>query len=61
MAAKRLYSMDLSGTVPSSLPSARLPSLRNADRAANQPHIPWTPPPGAVDAKQRKSRGFGVA
>lgn len=32
----------------------RAPNARDsADRAANQPHMPWTPPPGGVDDEQR--------
>ena len=38
---------------------ARTP--RSAARAANQPHMPCTPPPGGVDAEHRKSRRSGVA
>lgn len=30
-------------------------------RAAFQPHIPCTPPPGRVDDEHRKTRGSGVA
>ena len=33
---------------------------RSAERAANQPHIPCTPPPGGVEDEQMKSRGSGV-
>ena len=39
----------------------RYPSLRSADRAACQPAMPCTPPPGGVAAEQRKIPGSGVA
>jgi hypothetical protein len=29
--------------------------------AAQKPHMPCTPPPGGVEAEQRKTFGFGVA
>jgi AcrR family transcriptional regulator len=37
-------------------PSANEPTTprsRNAARAANSPHMPWTPPPGGVDAEHK--------
>ncbi len=34
---------------------------RSAARAANQPHMPCTPPPGGVEDEHRKIRGSGVA
>ena len=33
---------------------------RRAARAACQPHIPWTPPPGGVDDEHSRSRRSGV-
>jgi len=30
-----------------------LNSRRSADRAAQTPHMPWTPPPGGVDEEHR--------
>src|SRR5262249_7693751 len=49
-------------------PHARAPRVpgyrrripRNADRAAYQPHRPWTPAPGGVEDEQRRMPGCGV-
>ena len=32
----------------------------NADLAARCPHMPWTPPPGGVEAEHKNSLGLGV-
>jgi hypothetical protein len=38
-----------------------MPNLfATADRAAQYPHMPWTPPPGGVELEQMKRRSFGV-
>lgn len=37
-----------------------LSTPRSADRAAYQPHKPWTPPPGGVEDEQMNNRGSGV-
>ena len=41
-------------------PVAHASTPRSAARAAWYPHIPCTPPPGGVEAEQRKRRGFAV-
>ena len=37
------------------------PSQRRVDRAAWEPHMPCTPPPGGVDAEHRNTPSTGVA
>src|SRR4051794_34660262 len=45
---------------PSGRPHSAGPAPRSAACAANQPHMPCTPPPGGVAAEQRNRRGSGV-
>jgi hypothetical protein len=35
-------------------------SRESALEAAWNPHMPWTPPPGGVEAEQMKTFGLGV-
>ena len=41
--------------------AASAPSQRRVERAAWEPHMPCTPPPGGVEAEQRNTPSTGVA
>ena len=47
-------------TVDGDLRVHHFKTVCSAARAALKPHMPWTPPPGGVDAEHRNRLGFGV-